>query len=816
MSLSNIHLFRFNNYYNRIIKPVYASGDYVTVADMINAGAALLHDILSANFNPNDNVTTEIIINYDSKFNDNPDYLLEISDGMSSRWFVIDAVRTRNGQYRLTLKRDTIAENIDNVLDAYTFVEKGYINPTSNDPALFNSENMGFNQIKTSETKLFDKSQCGWIVGYVDRNMTEDQRIEFGIEESNADYTYESMDDLPDIVQKVLLDGMIKYDYLGLGVNFYQGSLNTLKNYSLRFSVNESESGIDVGYPIDADQISYEGRIYDKLTYGIYRRALPALNDLTPAPGYNYNNIGSLFANRVNSILVNFLFAATGVDNSHDSNEILSNYANRIFKIDGDLYTLREIHKSLTFGQSGVTKNSGLYYEITDKMNGLLTNGTSGASTISDFYTTYQGWFYRYEMARLTDIHSSQYNITIPKTSDRISLNDAPYDMFCMPYSDELYISNDDITSNKELNLKSIYSIATALGSKLYDLQLVPYCPLQPFLDEGPIFTHDGATGRVTNLYRTQDSAVVGSIYWCEKSNFTFNIEEEIIINNPKESNDLDMYRIVSPNGNGIYELDPAMNGSVNYFNVDCTYKPSSPYIHINPNFKNYFGQDFNDKRGLILGGDFSLPIVVSSWTEYQNQNKFYQEIFNRDIENQKLTNKWQMAQTIFGAVGGTISSTASGAVAGAMSGIPGAGIVGAGLSGVLSAAGGIADIAMTSVMQHEALDYKHDMYGYQLGNIKARPYSLSKISAFDENNKIVPFIEYYTCTDTERQAYRNKIKFNGMTIMRIDTLRNFINPNDETYLKGKLIRFKEINNMDFHEVNDLANEVNMGFFITI
>ena len=43
------------------------------------------------------------------------------------RWFILECVRTRNGQYRISLKRDAIADNLEDILNSTCFIEKGYV-----------------------------------------------------------------------------------------------------------------------------------------------------------------------------------------------------------------------------------------------------------------------------------------------------------------------------------------------------------------------------------------------------------------------------------------------------------------------------------------------------------------------------------------------------------------------------------------------------------------------------------------------------------------------------------------------------------------
>ena len=78
-----------------------------------------------------------------------------------------------------------------------------------------------------------------------------------------------------------------------------------------------------------------------------------------------------------------------------------------------------------------------------------------------------------------------------------------------------------------------------------------------------------------------------------------------------KLANECDLVRIVSQNYSAIFEFSPAKSGGVDGFLADCTYKPWAPYIHILPKLKGLYGDNFvsiDDARGLICGGDMSLP----------------------------------------------------------------------------------------------------------------------------------------------------------------------------------------------------------------
>ena len=106
------------------------------------------------------------------------------------------------------------------------------------------------------------------------------------------------------------------------------------------------------------------------------------------------------------------------------------------------------------------------------------------------------------------------------------------------------------------------------------------------------------------------------------------------------------------------------------------------------------------------------------------------------------------------------------------------------------------------------------DKFNYQLGNIKALPYTLTKVGSFDVISKIFPFIEVYSCSEKELKAFEDKIKYESMTVMRIGTLEEFMNFDDDIhYFKGILIRNDEIAD-DNHILNAIYEELLKGVYI--
>lgn len=281
-----------------------------------------------------------------------------------------------------------------------------------------------------------------------------------------------------------------------------------------------------------------------------------------------------------------------------------------------------------------------------------------------------------------------------------------------------------------------------------------------------------------------------------------------------KLANECDLLRLVAQNYSAIFEFSPAKSGGVDGFLADCTYKPWSPYIHILPKLKGLYGDNFvsiDDARGLICGGDMSLSQLSNEWANYQLQNKTYQEMFDRQIKNMDVQNDVNRQGALAQAIVAPIVGGAAGAATGAKVGGGYGAIAGAAVGAIGGAITAGLDYSNTVRMMEENRQYSIDMYGYNLQNIQAIPTSLTKTSALTYNTRVWPFIEYYTCTESERKALKDKIKYNGMTVMKIGQLSDYPLGEDRFY-KGQVIRLNT--NMDSHMAYEIYNELKKGVYL--
>lgn len=792
-----LFLLKYNNYYNRILKKEKELSDYWEYGEFVAR---------DYNFNPNDGITTQIEIGAQQAYNGDCDYCVVAGADIESRWFVIEQKRARLGQYILTLRRDLLADFFDEWYNKPAYVEKGYLQP--NDPFIFTKENASFNQIKREENPLKDNTGCAWVVGYMSVPKANETAIEvpYGISSINPDFTVDSISDW----------------------DFAQYISSPLKNYVLSlqhiYMKNEDDDYLDFRFnKAQNTEITLE-----------------AEKDFELSGGYSFeeenrNIIENLILQRADqATIAEIVCADYGLVQADDTYLALKNLKGQIIQVGNDYKRIEVSDTTVDERDRGVNANRSLGLYLTNLISEVnvlaaanydINNIVAGSRNQESFGISYT---YREVKLSLVDAEApAAYKFSIGL--NRRKLKDAPYCMFCMPYSDDYVVMkkiDNRLTSFKTMKENALTvasAITSAAGSFLYDIQLLPYCPISKLRDSGSSINLENYGGEegvdyiTTNLLE-QRQIIFWSSYSVQTFNIAYNYNAYSAADNIgfKVDAETKFCRLCSPNYNGAFEFSPYKNGGISYINVDIHYKPYQPYIHLNPNFSNLYGQDFDDARGLILGGDFSLTTLSNAWTNYEVQNKNYQAMFNRQIENMEFQNDLARKQEGWQVAAGVVSATTSGILAGTVAGGPVVGGIMGAAGGAMSLAGGIADMRYNQMARQETLDYTKDQFALTLDNIKALPNSLTKISSLNNNNKIWPFIEVYTATEEEETALRNKIIYNGMTINRIDTFANLYQNKPSTielgYFKGKLIRLPD--KEDYHLANELAAEINKGVFM--
>lgn len=603
-----IYLLQFNNYFNRTVK-----GPYSRLDDYTYNGGTIVGQITNMSlWNPNDGVDTQITSNLG--LTAVPDYCL-VEDGSTviQRWFVIEAKRLQGQQYRLTLHRDTIAEEYATIMaNEESYIERGWCDVS--DPAIYNSEPMTFNQIKQSQTLMYDKTVSPWIVGYI---------------------------------QSPQEDTTIKYETTG---GFYQVTIPTSIKYAR-------------GCPYAIFYMPYE-------TFTWYA------------------------------------------------------------------------DKTLT---NGISQPS----EVSLGLAGEISRKFSGAGILLDLQV--------------------------------------------LPFCPQINIGYDGGYRSGYVPTFKLEIKKDAAGGGTETAGYMGLITTTPHTS-GTVYKKTGGTGTPLS-----------------------NAKLEITVADIKKDSVTQSARIVSPNGNGVWEFVPAKqvfsDGATTGFEFNMTCKPYQPFIKVEPDFGRLYGSDYQDARGMICTGDFSLPQVSDAWTTYQIQNKNYEGMFNRQIESLDLQQKWALRSDIANATTGAVSGIAGGAMAGSMIGGGVGAVVGGVVGAVGAAVGGGMDIVANKELRADQRSAMIDQHNMALGNIRAMPSTVTKLGSVLADQPLVPYLEIYDCTDKEKENFDKYLSLKSYNISRYGKFNDYVKSTGRTWLQGTFVRLNGIND-DAHYLASIADEVKQGFYI--
>ena len=857
--LADIYIIAWTSYPSRKVRRMETVQQYGENADDI---WCLAEDY---NFNENDGVSATAV------FNDNPEttdqfhgnYLLvcDKQKNILSRWFVMRVERTTlwdGNQCRVWLRRDVVADMLQTALNASSFIEKGKITSNSN-PLIWNKEDVTLNRIKRSESLIKDETGIQWLVGYVPQDAFSDDAEEARTVECEvvsassipSSLRFASWADCPlsPYRNKTLSkrsSAEVSVFWRAHGANPYAvGS-----DLSVTSKISLSESGPDSSWAYSEDLSMPASASFNN-----------AFNHLSPSS--TKDQLDSFFSKKVSanvskSNAINLSTQEAGATPVSASElEAVSAYDGKVIYIEDEqkAYRVSLSANGAKTARLSLNGSGGSY------LNSSLAKPDGGSWDALSFSLSYSSSYLSVEETSLSKI-----KCVLTKASVRTHLKDAPYDMFAIPYADGKQIrygSDQYFVTGKAEAMALAIGIAKKLGSgTVYDVQELTYCPCREAISKVTTALSDPSvygyevdlTGMDANQAKIEgQTAPAAILVWCRESNFSlsvpvggFNEISRIKVNSVwapvispqntvdsatkqalggwwgkkpiqnKVENQTQTFRLSSPNMSGAFEFSASANQGVSSFRVDCTYRPFNPYIHVAIDFKGLYGSDFGDARGLVCGGDFSVSQLTSAWADYQLNNKNYQAVFDRQITNMEVSQKYQRIGDIVSGISGTLSAGTQGASVGALAGGGPVGAVAGAVSGTIaSGVGAIADWNINEALRKEAIDYRKDLFGYSLGNIQAIPYGLSKTSAINANNKRFPFLDRYSCTDVEEMALRAKIEADGMSIGVIGQISEYA-PADGgwNYVKAQLIRAQDDHSLTANQLNALAEELYKGIYL--
>lgn len=852
--MATIYLLDYMNYSDRIIKwenTLSGYQKYLSNGGLPdeNGNSPVIENV---NFDPGNGVNTFITVNWAGK---TPNYLLVVEGEKITPWFVMDEKYQNFGQTILTLRKDVIAENRDEIKTSSSFIERG--TPlTKDDTAIFNNEACTYNQIKSGEYPIKDEFGCPWALIYVAQNYKfdayKDIQVTGTIIKSYSAAQTAQNQFAADPVRPYTAYGneatpakKIKVAPKKITYNITVATTFNNKRHFVTLHYNKDRScvGYEVVPTTSTERWPYEINILiqsvvtvdGKDNYILYAEVLSDLGQKLNIPSNYWTFLSDtqegLPTQRSDSAAyANYTAYENGLveyKNSSNASDVLDIYyekaSNTIdyYETYSDTFPFERVY-------SLVIKTQSLYSPDSTRINQITVSSTSDSKDSVTLDGTYD-----YLIASSAPIG---YTIKISQSSlrDRIHCGDQPYDVLAVPltnvYSDIVLTNTGEYSRFIQMNV--ILHLVAELGEQnIYDVQIVPYCPCRQYFQwtsysHRLLSTINVYTAAQFNAYDASGTlkATCGIGLWLNSSKTSFNISSPLLVDDyltitdKKMANETDMYRICSPGYSGVMEFSVAKNGGLTSFNVDMLATPFTPYIQVSPDFGGLYGRDYNDMRGMVSGDDLSLPQASSAWTNYKVANKNYQQAFDRSIENIELHNAAAKIRDTVGAVTGTIGGAINGMTGGAMAGSafgPWGALIGGAIGGV---AGGISsgiaggmDLKLNEMERREDVQYQKDMFRMQMENIQALPYTLNKGSILTPTFKYFPFIEYYTCSEEEKMALKYLIKYQGMRIERFGNIAQYLNP-DNPYIQGFIVRYS--GKLSDNILSTINKELRMGVYL--
>ena len=379
---------------------------------------------------------------------------------------MLDRVRTRGGQYKITLRRDVIYDHLYAISNAPIYVQKGMLQ--ENDPLIVNSEGVSLNQIKKEETLLKDKTNSAYLVGYMAKNTDAEDIVVDTEVENVGEYI-----NLSQIARDLGIDESVLAERINYGTAFENPTYFTNYFY-IRFYVAFSQE--------DRFRTSFRYNYRnDSITINEYYDFLGISNDLY-LRSFNGNNFKNSFRNNLRNLENeiptitnrNYLFPISFLEYFQNIN-VPIRYLGKYYNIN--VYNRRTRQRNFIENES-YTQYSSIR-TICEDGNTPQPNGQ-----INGFEMNEQEVYLQFtEISETSVIPKSRLTIS----GSRKDTKDAVYDMFVMPLNASIIGSNNQFTCNESIVKKIANQIALKLDAKLYDLQLLPYFPMEELENNGKI-----------------------------------------------------------------------------------------------------------------------------------------------------------------------------------------------------------------------------------------------------------------------------------------------------------------------------------------
>lgn len=823
-TMDTVYFYKFNNYYNRIIKRYDTIEEYPTP----------LGTQTNCNFVHGDGINSSFTFNKPSNINDTPDYVIvEDYKGNLSRWFVTNSFKTRDRQDRIELRRDLIADYYSDIVKySPCLIRKGYVNKTN--PLIFNDEGVQYNKIKVEERLIKDKSNCSYIVGFFSNSAFATETTVSGtVKDNNYDYYYADLTSFP------------YKNYVEGAGNTHTESATKVKGndnlniyYAVKFSARDTRDGLYNKYTNYEMTVNYYGganpswytnsySTEERIDDNLYYEDFSSSSDIDSSLIIKYYNPSTIPGSYID---IGKSYRKCCIETAQTfQSSLLQLRAKSLLGVEENSYSDIKQFNGKRIKLGNVVYTCTLVYENerqrTEPANNSVTEILNTAKPFNSMVQNMlpSNWRTEYDpdnnsfanadikiLAETVDYYlvfteaSSDVSTKVKSPSNRTHLTEQPFDMFVLindnniPYKVGLV----DYVSNHEINMNIAQAIGQASGSGGFDIQIVPFNPMpDSIMADGSInwLNYD------SNEIKDSNNNVVGHYIMCSSADLKFTLEKDELKLKPEDYKvdyNTKQYRLCSPNQETAFDFSPAMNDGIDTWEITCNYRPYASYIKIQPTWNWLYGNskynELTDFRGLVYNSTLCVTQLSDAWANYVSNNKNYQQLFDNQINT--LTKQQSIEVNAMEDTLGLRSFT----------GMP--------ISSILRTIGGMKDIEMTKELNNLALQKINTDFKYQMDNIKSMPHTIKKLTNINGDTRVFPYIEIYSCSSVEEESFNYKMRYTGYTIMTTGYIWEYLKSNEETFIQADLIRLdlsRSEESADNHMAIEIANELGKGVYLT-
>ncbi len=695
-------------------------------------------------------------------------------NGRVTRWFVMQRDFVEPSVYVHQLKRDVIRENFDDIVyNSQALIKTGYVQET--DKAIYNKEGGNFDKILINRDII---TAPKWMACYLTLDTDE-------------------------AIGKI--SALVKSEEEPIEINSEKvpEKLRVHEDYNLMFGIVSTAIHNQPPPPVIAYWDASSNR---SVTFS--NETMKSLSVIFSY--FKFTNIPHEVRSNADAVarslashekIINFF------QNKEETKEILINGDKNLY-IGKSYYVKTSDGKTwrTTIENSSKKEDNDVFSELEDEIKNstvwgedYVIGGWSGNNPSSRINLDYKEYTLNTQEVFQAE---EQINCTILELATNYCKGETGWNIIVGDYNND--------------NVKAIMaSLAKKASEQCIDLQIVP-------VDFEVDILLDNNVMKITKNTNTENEQEVGELYILTENYYTKTITVPINTSMPLKRDILfNSTKLVCPNNSGEIEYNARHLTAGNSYNIkiNISLKPFMPYYSMTPIAD---GTGLYEKGEviplrLVFGGDFSETIINNKYIDYMQNNKYSQEIFNKQLSANEFVNEQFNKQADYQKNQMKAQQTANwlGMGANVALGVATGGL-GLALAGSAAISGG--QSAFSNAQQNKMLEFNKqqtnesfaynqnlqtDLYNLNIATIKAQPNTVRKVSSGNYDHVYCAFIEQYVGNYEQVAKYMEMLKYLGYTVNRVDNLINYIN--DEYRVTAQLIT-TPVN--DTHIVNEINKEL--------